>query len=68
MRFVIDMPSTVEAATVSADKAAVMPVVLREELRPPQYGTWFTEGASRTFDTKYLEYERSVRRELGGCC
>ena len=28
----IDMPTTVEAATVSADNSAVMPVVLGEEL------------------------------------
>ena len=60
MRFVradslrtFDMPTTavVEAATV-----------LREELRPPQYGTQFSEDASRTFYTKYLEYERRVER------
>ena len=46
------MPTTavVEAATV-----------LREELRPPQYGTQFiSEDASRTFYTKYLEYKRCV--------
>ena len=61
------MPTTVEAATVSTDNSAVTPVVLREELRPPQYGTRFTEVASRTFYTKYLEYERRVERaNLGG--
>ena len=48
------MPTTavVEAATV-----------LREELRPPRYGTQFiSEDASRTFYTKYLEYKRCVER------
>ena len=61
------MPTIVEAATVSADNSGVTPVVLREELRTPQYGTQFTEGASRTFDTKYLEYEWRVERaNLGG--
>ena len=48
---VLEMPNTVEAATV-----------LREELRPPQYGTQFREDASWTFYTKYLEYERRVER------
>ena len=62
------MPTTVEAATtMSADNSAVSPAVLREELRPPRYGTQFTEGASRTIYTKYLEYERLVERaNLGG--
>ena len=46
----------------TTDNAAVMLVVLREELRPPQYGTQFSEDASRTFFTKYLEYERRVER------
>ena len=35
---------------------------LREELRPPRDGTQFSEDASRTFYTKYLEYERRVER------
>ena len=55
---VLDMPTTavVEAATV-----------LREELRPPQYGAQFSEDASRTFNTKYLKYKRRVERaNLGG--
>ena len=48
-----DMPTTavVEAFTV-----------LREELRPPKYGTQLNEDASRTFYTKYLEYKRRVER------
>ena len=53
---VLEMPNTVEAATV-----------LREELRPPQYGAQFSEDASRTFNTKYLKYKRRVERaNLGG--
>ena len=60
------MPSTVEATTGSGD-SSVMPVVLREEMRPPQYGIRMTEGASRSFYTKYLEYKRRVERaNLGG--
>ena len=52
------MPTTavVEAATV-----------LRKELRPPQYGTQFSEDASRTFYTKYLEHKRRLERaNVGG--
>ena len=55
---VLDMPTTavVEAVTV-----------LREELRPPKYGTQLNEDASRTFHTKYLEYQRRVERaNVGG--
>ena len=62
----IEIPNTVEATTGSAD-SSVMPVVLREEMRPLQYGIRITEGASRTFYTKYLEYKRRVERaNLGG--
>ena len=36
------------------------PIVLREELRPPSYGTLYFEQASRSFYTKYSECKRRV--------
>ena len=35
-------------------------VVLRENTRPPAYGDEYSEGASRTFYTKYTEYKKRV--------
>ncbi len=42
------------------------PIVLREDLLPPQYGTSFTEGSSMSFYTKYLEYGKRVERANKG--
>ena len=53
------MPSTAVPAEESGDRK-MTPVVLREELRPPSYGTLYSEQASRSFYTKYSDYERRV--------
>ena len=43
------------------------PIVLREELRPPSYGTLYSEQASRSFYTKYSNYKRRVElANMGG--
>ena len=43
-----------------------MPVVLREELRPPSYGPKYSERASRSFYAKYIEYKRQVKLANAG--
>ena len=42
------------------------PVVLREDTRPPAYGDKYSEGASRTFYTKYTEYKKRVAHANAG--
>ena len=42
------------------------PVVLREDTRPPPYGDKYSEGASRTFYTKYTEYKKRVAHANAG--
>ena len=42
------------------------PVVLREDSRPPAYGDKYSEGASRTFCTKYTEYKKRVAHANAG--
>ena len=42
------------------------PVVLREDTRPPAYGDKYSEGASRTFCTKYTEYKNRVAHGNAG--
>ena len=44
----------------------VTPVVLREDTRPPAYGDKYSEGASRTFYTKYTEYKKRVAHGNAG--
>ena len=41
-------------------RSNVTPVVLRENTRPPAYGDKYSEGASRTFYTKYTECKKRV--------
>ena len=41
-------------------RSNVTPVVLREDTRHPDYGDKYSEGASRTFYTKYTEYKKRV--------
>ena len=41
-------------------RSNVTPVVLLEDTRPPAYGDKYSEGASRTFYTKYTEYKKRV--------
>ena len=42
-------------------------MVLREDTRPPAYGDKYSEGASRTFYTKYTEYmKRAAHANTGG--
>ena len=53
-------PERVQDMLTTAVVEAV--TVLKEELRPPKYGTQLNEDASRTFHTKFLEYERRVER------
>ena len=47
-------------------KSNVTPVVLREDTRPPVYGDKYSEGASRTFCTKYTEYKKRVAHANAG--
>ena len=47
-------------------RSNVTPVVLREGTRPPAYGNKYSEGASRTFYTKYTEYKRRVAHANAG--
>ena len=44
----------------------VTPVVLWEDTRPPAYGDKYSEGASRTFYTKYTEYKKRVAHANAG--
>ena len=44
-----------EVPTKESADPRVTPVVLREELRPPSYRILQSEGASRSFYTKYVE-------------
>ena len=47
-------------------RSNVTPVDLREDTRPPAYGDKYSEGASRTFFTKYTEYEKRVAHANAG--
>ena len=47
-------------------RSNVTPVVLREGTRPPAYGDKYSEGASRTFYTKYTEYKNRVAHANAG--
>ena len=53
--------SSIEVPTEESVGHPVTPVVLREELRPPSYGTLYSERASRSFYTKYIDYKRRVK-------
>ena len=46
------------AAMATGTRSNMTPVVLREDTRPPSFGDKYSEGASRTFYTKYTEYKR----------
>ena len=60
------MSSTAVPAEEAGDRI-MTPIVLREELRPPNYGTLYSKQASRSFYTKYLEYKRRVElANMGG--
>ena len=47
-------------------RSNVTPVVLRGDTRPPAYGDKYSEGASRTFYTKYTEYKKRVAHANAG--
>ena len=47
-------------------RSNVTPVVLREDTRPAAYGDKYSEGASRTFYTKYTEYKKRVAHANAG--
>ena len=47
-------------------RSNVTPVVLRQDTRPPAYGDKYSEGASRTFYTKYTGYQRVAHANAGG--
>ena len=47
-------------------RSNVTPVILREDTRPPAYGDKHSEGASRTFHTKYTEYKKRVAHANAG--
>ena len=42
------------------------PVILLEDTRPPAYGDNYSEGASKTFYTKYMEYKKRVAQAHAG--
>ena len=54
------------AVMATGTRSNVTPVVLREDTRPPAYGDKYSEGASRTFFTKYTEYEKRVAHANAG--
>ena len=43
------------AVMATGTRSNVTPVVLREDTRPPDYGDKYSEGASRTFYSRYTE-------------
>ena len=47
-------------------RSNVTPVVLREDTRPPAHGDKYSEGASRTFYTKYKESKKRVAHANAG--
>ena len=47
-------------------RSNVTPVVLREDTRPPDDEDKYSEGASRTFYTKYTEYKKRVAHANAG--
>ena len=47
-------------------RSNVTPVVLREDTRPPAHGDKYSEGASRTFYTKYTDYKKRVAHANAG--
>ena len=58
--------SSAEVPTEESVDIPVTPVVLREELRPPNYGSKYSERASRSFYAKYIEYKRQVELANAG--
>ena len=62
-RLFADLPIAVMA---TGTRSNVTPVVLREDTRPPAYGDKYSEGASRTFYTKYTEYKKRVAHANAG--
>ena len=48
------------AVMATGTRSNVSPVFLREDTRPPTYGDKYSEGAFRTFYTKYTEYKKRV--------
>ena len=51
---------------VTGTRLNVTPVVFREDTRPPAYGDRYSEGASRTFYTKYTEHKKRVAHANAG--
>ena len=47
-------------------RSNVTPVVLREDTRPPAHMDKYSEGASRTFYTKYTDYKKRVAHANAG--
>ena len=47
-------------------RSNVTPVLLREATPAPAYGDSYSEGASRTFYTKYTEYKKRVAHANAG--
>ena len=54
------------AVMATSTRLNVTPVVLREDTRRPAYGDKYSEGASRTFSTKYTEYKKRVAHANAG--
>ena len=62
-RLFADLPIAVMA---TGTRSNVTPVVLREDTRPPAYGDKYSEGASRTFYSRYREYKKRVAHANAG--
>ena len=62
-RLFADLPIAVMA---TGTRSNVTPVVLREDTRPPAYGDKYSEGASRTFYSRYMEYKKRVAHANAG--
>ena len=54
------------AAMATGTRSNVPSVVLREDTRPPAYEEKYSEGASRTFYTKYTEHIKRVAHANAG--
>ena len=54
------------AMMATGTRSNVTPVVLREDTRPPAYGDRYSEGASRTFYSRYPQYKKGVAHANAG--
>ena len=54
------------AVMATGTRSNLTPVVLREDTRPPAYGHKYSDGASRTFYSRYTQYKKRVAHANAG--